>query len=139
MQSLNPSFYYHTLSFTLVRKLELAATPPPAVLTGPKGDKMGGRGRSRTQRKHFRQGRENVWKRSKSDSQQEDDNENTNAEKSKTHWEPFATQNAGFDDYYKVPFQFQNPRYIYLCIGEGATYAWCKTKKFFTINNRWIR
>ncbi|KAM7529315.1 hypothetical protein LguiB_032725 [Lonicera macranthoides] len=62
---------------------------------------MGGRGRSRTQRKHFRQGRENVWKRSKSDSQQEDNNENTNAEKSKTHWEPFATQNAGFDDYYK--------------------------------------
>ncbi|CAK9179223.1 unnamed protein product, partial [Ilex paraguariensis] len=31
----------------------------------------GGRGRSRTQRKHFRQGRENVWKRSKVDSQQE--------------------------------------------------------------------
>lgn len=112
MQSLNPSSgYYHSLPFTVVRKSELAAVPPPppAVLTGPKRDKMGGRGRSRTQRKHFRQGRENVWKRSKSDSQQQDNNENTNAEKSKTHWEPFATQNAGFDDYYKVTFSVSKP------------------------------
>lgn len=48
----------------------------------------GGKGRSRTQRKHFRQNRENVWKRSKSD-----DN---------SGWEPFATQNPSFDEYYKV-------------------------------------
>lgn len=57
---------------------------------------MGGRGRrSRTQRKHFKDGRENVWKRPRSDAQQQDE---FNAKK---HWEPFATQNAAFDDYYK--------------------------------------
>ncbi|XP_017229044.1 uncharacterized protein LOC108204226 [Daucus carota subsp. sativus] len=57
---------------------------------------MGGRGRrSRTQRKHFKDGRENVWKRPRSDAQQQED---FNAKK---HWEPFATQNPAFDDYYK--------------------------------------
>ncbi|KAI3451180.1 hypothetical protein Pfo_007845 [Paulownia fortunei] len=61
---------------------------------------MGGRGRSRTQRKHFRQSRENVWKRPKSDDSTnatpDDANNNRN-----TSWEPFATQNPGFDEYYK--------------------------------------
>lgn len=61
---------------------------------------MGGRGRSRTQRKHFRQGRENVWKRSKSDSQPEEGNNNEN-NNNKKHWEPFATQNPAFDEYYQ--------------------------------------
>lgn len=62
---------------------------------------MGGRGRrSRTQRKHFKDGRENVWKRPRSDAQQQED---FNAKK---HWEPFATQNPAFDDYYKVPSLF---------------------------------
>ncbi|KAL8109130.1 hypothetical protein AgCh_025280 [Apium graveolens] len=57
---------------------------------------MGGRGRrSRTQRKHFKDGRENVWKRPRSDAQQQEEF-NT-----KKHWEPFATQNVCFDDYYK--------------------------------------
>ncbi|XP_047971927.1 RNA cytosine-C(5)-methyltransferase NSUN2-like [Salvia hispanica] len=63
---------------------------------------MGGRGRSRTQRKHFSQNRENVWKRSKSDASATDtpaDNNNNNAGKS--HWEPFKTQNPAFDEYYK--------------------------------------
>ncbi|GAB4848748.1 hypothetical protein Ancab_003475 [Ancistrocladus abbreviatus] len=63
---------------------------------------MGGRGRSRTQRKHFKQNRENVWKRSKSDALQpsEDDNNNKN-DTNNPSWQPFATQNAAFDDYYK--------------------------------------
>lgn len=64
---------------------------------------MGGRGRgsrSRTQRKHFRDGRENVWKRPKSDSASSDPNSNNNSE-NKTHWQPFATQNPAFDEYYK--------------------------------------
>ncbi|KAJ6733592.1 hypothetical protein OIU74_005381 [Salix koriyanagi] len=64
---------------------------------------MGGRGRgsrSRTQRKHFRDGRENVWKRSKSDSTSSDPNGNSNSE-NKTHWKPFSTQNSAFDEYYK--------------------------------------
>ncbi|KAJ6996518.1 hypothetical protein NC653_013194 [Populus alba x Populus x berolinensis] len=64
---------------------------------------MGGRGRgnrSRTQRKHFRDGRENVWKRHKSDSASSDPNSNRNSD-NKTHWQPFSTQNPGFDEYYK--------------------------------------
>ncbi|KAF9678893.1 hypothetical protein SADUNF_Sadunf07G0083500 [Salix dunnii] len=64
---------------------------------------MGGRGRgsrSRTQRKHFRDGRENVWKRPKSDGTSSDPNSNSNSE-NKTHWKPFSTQNSAFDEYYK--------------------------------------
>ncbi|KAK3042964.1 hypothetical protein RJ639_001040, partial [Escallonia herrerae] len=65
---------------------------------------MGGRGRSRTQRKHFRQSRENVWKRTKTDStqhQQQPDTTDSNNGTDKKHWEPFATQNYAFDEYYK--------------------------------------
>lgn len=71
---------------------------------------MGGRGRSRrTQRKHFRDGRENVWKNKKSDSQQEDGSNNNNNENNSngnndhrpTNWQPFAVENAAFDEYYK--------------------------------------
>ncbi|KAF3675984.1 putative tRNA (cytosine(34)-C(5))-methyltransferase-like isoform X2 [Capsicum annuum] len=69
---------------------------------------MGGRGRSRTQRKHFRHNRENVWKRSKHDDADQTDsvvttNDVSNKEQqpSKKHWEPFATQNLAFDEYYK--------------------------------------
>lgn len=68
---------------------------------------MGGRGRSRTQRKHFAQSRENVWKRSKFDSSQPSDSSATadarekNNGSSNSSWEPFATQNPAFDDYYQ--------------------------------------
>lgn len=55
---------------------------------------------TRTQRKHFRDGRENVWKRPKSDIASSDPNSNNNSE-NKTHWQPFATQNPAFDEYYK--------------------------------------
>ncbi|GAB2232154.1 hypothetical protein Drorol1_Dr00011181 [Drosera rotundifolia] len=58
----------------------------------------GGRGRSRTQRKHFKQNRENVWKRSESDSRNGDTNNNNNDGDA---WQPFATQNAAFEEYYK--------------------------------------
>ncbi|KAK9670696.1 hypothetical protein RND81_13G218800 [Saponaria officinalis] len=56
---------------------------------------MGGRGRSRTQRKHFKEGRENVWKYSS--------NTDPSAEKTvdKVRWDPFTTHNAAFEDYYK--------------------------------------
>nr|XP_016481095.1 PREDICTED: tRNA (cytosine(34)-C(5))-methyltransferase-like isoform X2 [Nicotiana tabacum] len=66
---------------------------------------MGGRGRSRTQRKHFRQNRENVWKRSKHEDNNvtttNDDNNKEQQPSNKPHWEPFATQNLAFDEYYK--------------------------------------
>ncbi|GMP26020.1 hypothetical protein CsSME_00002629 [Camellia sinensis var. sinensis] len=65
---------------------------------------MGGRGRSRTQRKHFRESRDNVWKHSRSDSQQQEQDDNGNNKSSNNKnpsWEPFATQNPSFDEYYK--------------------------------------
>ncbi|XP_043689984.1 RNA cytosine-C(5)-methyltransferase NSUN2-like [Telopea speciosissima] len=51
---------------------------------------MGGR-RGRTQRKHFRQPRENVWKKNRSD----------NPSSESSTWEPFATQNLAFEEYYR--------------------------------------
>ncbi|KEH20796.1 tRNA (cytosine(34)-C(5))-methyltransferase-like protein [Medicago truncatula] len=57
-----------------------------------------GRGRSRTQRKDFRQNRENVWKRSKPDPDPSLSSENS---QTTTHWTPFLTQNPSFDSYYK--------------------------------------
>ena len=71
----------------------------------------GGRNRSsRTQRRHFKQGRENVWKRNKSDSEQQEDNQdnkNNNPDENSNNptnppWEPLTTQNPSFDEYYKV-------------------------------------
>ena len=59
---------------------------------------MGGRRGSRTQRKHFKQGRENVWKRTETDSSSDPNKPNYN----NPGWQPFATQNASFDEYYKV-------------------------------------
>ncbi|KAL0285228.1 UNVERIFIED_CONTAM: RNA cytosine-C(5)-methyltransferase NSUN2 [Sesamum angustifolium] len=61
---------------------------------------MGGRGRSRTQRKHFRQSRENVWKRPKSDDATNATPDDANNGRDPA-WEPFATQNLAFDEYYK--------------------------------------
>ncbi|XP_062099920.1 uncharacterized protein LOC133805778 [Humulus lupulus] len=67
-----------------------------------------GRGRARTQRKHFKDKRENVWKRPKSDPSSDVNNDNdngnggSNGNNGGTHWEPFATQNPGFDLYYKA-------------------------------------
>ncbi|KAL5753394.1 hypothetical protein ACOSQ2_023901 [Xanthoceras sorbifolium] len=58
---------------------------------GGGGGREGKSYRSRTQRKHFKQNRENVWKRTKSDPD--------SAEHSP--WQPFATQNPSFDEYYK--------------------------------------
>ncbi|KAK8484227.1 hypothetical protein V6N11_024360 [Hibiscus sabdariffa] len=58
---------------------------------------MGGRRGSRTQRKHFKQNRENVWKRPKTDSSSDPNNPNSN----NPPWQPFATQNPSFDEYYK--------------------------------------
>uniref|UniRef100_A0A803KW44 SAM-dependent MTase RsmB/NOP-type domain-containing protein n=1 Tax=Chenopodium quinoa TaxID=63459 RepID=A0A803KW44_CHEQI len=60
---------------------------------------MGGRGRSRTQRKHFKQSRDNVWKNgSKSDaSSAAADGENNSGDaerKTRENWEPLKTQNA---------------------------------------------
>ncbi|KAK4840171.1 hypothetical protein QYF36_001490 [Acer negundo] len=58
---------------------------------GGGGGKEGRSHRSRTQRKHFKQSRDNVWKRSKSDPSSTEH----------SPWQPFATQNPSFDEYYK--------------------------------------
>ncbi|KAH6822591.1 S-adenosyl-L-methionine-dependent methyltransferases superfamily protein [Perilla frutescens var. hirtella] len=61
---------------------------------------MGGRGKSRTQRKHFSQNRENVWKRPKSDGSAIATPADANNGEHR-NWEPFKTQNPAFDEYYK--------------------------------------
>ncbi|KAK0604800.1 hypothetical protein LWI29_019597 [Acer saccharum] len=58
---------------------------------GGGGGREGRSHRSRTQRKHFKQSRDNVWKRSKSDPSSTEH----------SPWQPFATQNPAFDEYYK--------------------------------------
>ncbi|KAK2656491.1 hypothetical protein Ddye_009543 [Dipteronia dyeriana] len=58
---------------------------------GGGGGREGRSHRSRTQRKHFKQSRDNVWKRAKSDPSSTEH----------SPWQPFATQNPSFDEYYK--------------------------------------
>ncbi|XP_022978420.1 tRNA (cytosine(34)-C(5))-methyltransferase-like isoform X1 [Cucurbita maxima] len=61
---------------------------------------MGGKGRggrARTQRNHFRESRENVWKRSKPDSNSANDTKDGNS----NHWGPFQSQSHAFNEYYK--------------------------------------
>ncbi|XP_042469694.1 uncharacterized protein LOC122052297 [Zingiber officinale] len=58
----------------------------------------GGRKRGRTQRRHFKQGRENVWKYGNKEARPDDP---STADKPNPTWQPFATQNANFDEYYK--------------------------------------
>ncbi|KAM7276664.1 hypothetical protein ACFE04_018530 [Oxalis oulophora] len=62
----------------------------------------GGRGRNkaRTQRKHFKEGRENVWK-SDSTTTTTTDNSNNNNGRFDPGWEPFLSNNAAFEEYYK--------------------------------------
>ncbi|CAN4097302.1 unnamed protein product [Withania somnifera] len=64
---------------------------------------MGGRGRSRTQRKHFAQSRENNWKYSinGSEHQQNATADSNNRGNSNHTWKPFVTQNLAFEQYYK--------------------------------------
>lgn len=70
---------------------------------------MGGRGRSRTQRKHFKQSRDNVWKRTKSETEAAEgelQTDNNNEDTAKTDrpnksWEPFVTESPAFVEYYK--------------------------------------
>ncbi|CAI9109523.1 OLC1v1009357C1 [Oldenlandia corymbosa var. corymbosa] len=65
---------------------------------------MGGRNRSRTQRKHFKQNRDNVWKRPKPDSEQNQQDNYTATEENgnpKQSWEPLVFQNPAFEEYYK--------------------------------------
>ncbi|XP_039127311.1 RNA cytosine C(5)-methyltransferase NSUN2 [Dioscorea cayenensis subsp. rotundata] len=66
----------------------------------------GGHKRGRTQRKHFKQSKENVWKykngsdeASKKTRSSDPSDENPNPNPS---WQPFATQNTGFEEYYKA-------------------------------------
>ncbi|GLT56738.1 hypothetical protein SLA2020_297580 [Shorea laevis] len=59
---------------------------------------MGRRRRgSRTQRKHFKENRENVWKGPKTDASSDPNNPTCD----NITWKPFATQNPAFDEYYK--------------------------------------
>lgn len=67
-----------------------------------------GQKRGRTQRKHFKEARENVWKYDNTKSARQDDAladksnpiADASAESNPT-WQPFATKNQNFEDYYK--------------------------------------
>lgn len=58
----------------------------------------GGRKRGRTQRRHFKQGRENVWKHNP---QRPTAGEGGEAREDNPSWQPFATENPAFEEYYK--------------------------------------
>lgn len=60
----------------------------------------GGQKRGRTQRRHFRQGRENVWKHNNPKKTRSEDDQNPNPNPN-GNWEPFISQNPGFEEYYK--------------------------------------
>lgn len=95
---------------------------------GGGGGRGGKGGRSRTQRRHFRQNRENVWKRPKSDPSSEN---TSNGNGGKHAWEPFATQNPAFSEYYKVDNLPLLPLFtvslhsliVYMCIHSHG-FAW---------------
>ncbi|XP_077213231.1 uncharacterized protein LOC143848230 [Tasmannia lanceolata] len=54
------------------------------------GRGKGGKKRGRTQRRDFQQNRENVWKKNRTDPSSQH-----------SPWQPFATQNSAFEEYYK--------------------------------------
>lgn len=70
----------------------------------------GGQKRGRTQRRHFKQSRDNVWKHNNNpkktrpvdEANNDDPNSNPNPNPNpNTKWEPFISQNTGFEEYYK--------------------------------------
>ncbi|GJM84495.1 hypothetical protein PR202_ga00172 [Eleusine coracana subsp. coracana] len=58
----------------------------------------GGRKRGRTQRRHFKQGRENVWKHNPQCPAAAAGGEGSEGNAT---WQPFATENPAFEEYYK--------------------------------------
>ncbi|CAH2061519.1 unnamed protein product, partial [Thlaspi arvense] len=71
----------------------------PTFVFPTKATRMGrGRQRGRSQRKHFKESRENVWKRPKSDPTVD---ASGNAVPEKPTWEPILTDNPNFEEYYK--------------------------------------
>ncbi|XP_078444197.1 uncharacterized protein LOC144713481 [Wolffia australiana] len=59
-----------------------------------------GQKRGRTQRKHFKENRENVWKYNNDDDKRAGGADSEN-KKQHSPWEPFNTENSAFDEYYK--------------------------------------
>ncbi|KAL6656177.1 hypothetical protein ACP70R_007003 [Stipagrostis hirtigluma subsp. patula] len=62
----------------------------------------GGRKRGRTQRRHFKQGRENVWKHNpQRPPAAAAGSEGGEGREGNPSWQPFATENPAFEEYYK--------------------------------------
>ncbi|CAL5063920.1 unnamed protein product [Urochloa decumbens] len=59
----------------------------------------GGRKRGRTQRRHFKQGRENVWKHNPQRPPAGEGGDE--GREGNPSWQPFATENPAFEEYYK--------------------------------------
>jgi hypothetical protein len=64
----------------------------------------GGRKRGRSQRRHFKEERENVWK----DNPKRPPPSAGGVEGEGNGWQPFATENPAFEDYYKVAAWFRS-------------------------------
>lgn len=66
----------------------------------------GGQKRGRTQRRHFKQSRDNVWKHNNNPKKTRPDDDKANDGDPNSNpnmqWEPFISQNPGFEEYYKV-------------------------------------
>ncbi|KAL8151918.1 hypothetical protein V2J09_021726, partial [Rumex salicifolius] len=96
--------FFRSLPLRTLHPLPAEQPPPPPPLTSPKmGGRRGGRN-GRTQRKHFKENRDNVWKRSKSDPQpgSTDDTAPNNGEDSRgPNWQPLPLLNPAFEEYYK--------------------------------------
>ena len=74
-----------------------------------------GQKRGRTQRKHFKENRENTWKYKNhgdykdggdKDGDDKDGDVNSQSKNRDPLWEPFNTENTAFDEYYKVTAWF---------------------------------
>ncbi|XP_062193834.1 uncharacterized protein LOC133897208 [Phragmites australis] len=61
----------------------------------------GGRKRGRTQRRHFKQGRDNVWKHNPQRPPASAAGEGGEGREGNPSWQPFATENPAFEEYYK--------------------------------------
>uniref|UniRef100_A0A1D1ZIH6 tRNA (Cytosine(34)-C(5))-methyltransferase n=2 Tax=Anthurium amnicola TaxID=1678845 RepID=A0A1D1ZIH6_9ARAE len=59
-----------------------------------------GQKRGRTQRKHFKDSRENIWKYN-NDGKRNGDEDGAKLDHSNPSWQPFTTENSAFEEYYK--------------------------------------
>eukprot|EP00250_Pteridium_aquilinum_P019790 c24573_g1_i1 orf=108-2924(+) len=65
------------------------------------GRNRGGQKRGRTQRRHFRDGRQDVWKKPRQEGADDNNDEQQQAPQREGGWDPFVTESPVFEQYYK--------------------------------------